>query len=537
MRHRLPLEGWVLIAGALLRMLGLFRPLLGNFSGYQTSNAMMARFFIEHHFANWLYPQVNILTAGKPGYLLLAYPLGSWVAGFLFSCFGGSLDAWGRFQAVLFFIGSSVYLHLLLKILVNEKIARASLFVFSLSPLTLVYGQSFQNEMATVFFSLTFFYYLVRLLSEGRLSHLAAASLSLSLAWVTRPNSLYLLAPAAYLALCFKGSIKPGLKNLCLVFLVASLGLILPSLWYLHIWKVSNSVSNIYSTLFQQLTVRSSFLSPLVFSLGYYRDLFDIVSGMVLTPIGFTLLVISPFLLPWNLRTSGFFLVWCVSFLGSSMLIPRKLIDHEFYLLHFLVPVSPLIGGTFVCLTDLVKQKKSQFAGSLFTAFFILISFAVSLRYAAYPAFKTPREDRNIPWIAEKLREVTEKDQSRLITQGTFSLLYYADRYGWPFVIERSDRISDYAKYTNWEKLSDEQRKIRNEALKDPIHNLEYLREYGKATHFVVTHPDDFYRHPDFAKYLLRRYKLIYQKRGVCLIFDLEVSAGASRMPLRETLA
>jgi len=202
------------------------------------------------------------------------------------------------------------------------------------------------------------------------------------------------------------------------------------------------------------------------------------------------------------------------------MLIPRKLIDHEFYLLHFLVPASPLIGGVFMDLMNIIRVKRDKIVGG-FTVFFILISFIVSMRYAAHPAFKSTEEDRAIPQIANNLKEITDKEKDKLITQGTINLLYYADRYGWPFVIERNGEVSDYYKYTNWEKLSEEQRSIRNEALKSPISNLEYLRRYDGATHFVVTNPKEFYRHPDFAKHLQKNYKIIREEKGFFILFNL----------------
>ena len=98
---------------------------------YQTVNAMMARFFMESNFANLFYPQVNVLINGKPGLLLLAYPLNALIAALLNTFLGGSLDFWGRFQAVLFFAGAAIYLYKLCAQLLDKRLALASMIVFS----------------------------------------------------------------------------------------------------------------------------------------------------------------------------------------------------------------------------------------------------------------------------------------------------------------------------------------------------------------------------------------------------------------------
>ena len=512
----------IIVAGVGLRVLGIFRPLLGNFAIYQTAQAMMARFFVNDHFTTLFYPQVNDLVAGKPGLLLLYYPVSSLIAGIFFFFFGGSLDFWGRLQAIVFFGAACLYLFRLVKILIDEKIALASVVVFSLSPLTVIYGQSFQNEMATVFFTLVFLYDLLRYFETRKFLPFIFSFLSLSLLLLTRPNGLYLLAPAFYLAFRSKNSARSRFRDVLGLLGVTAAGLILPALWYFHLWRVSQQVNHIYSTLFAQLAVRSSFASPLVLSGSYYRDLLDTMTGITLTPVGFTLLVLGLYLGLLSFETYGFFIFWALSFFGSSLLMPRKLIEHEFYLLPLVTAVSPLIGKGFYGITGIMQATKINL--KRFAVYFLAVSFLVSMRYAEHPAFKTPEEDHRLIPMAQKLQELTSKSQSRIVVQGTHSLLYFADRYGWPFLVDRTGEISDYYKYTNFQKLSREQRKKRNEALKDPVANLEYLCQEEGATHFVVTDVKEFYRHPDFAYYVHSNFKLLFEEKNVGLIFDLKAS-------------
>lgn len=508
----------VLLLSMAFRMLGICRPLLGNFAVYQTAYAMIARFFAEGHFQTIFYPQVNILVNGQPSLHLLYYPVSALIAALGSSFLGGTLDFWGRFQSVLFYGAAQFYLYRLVKALLNPRAALASLVVFAIAPLTIIYGQSFQHEIATVFFTAAFFYYWRQFLGKGRPRHFILTAFFLSWILLTRPNNLYVFLPALYLALWGKSS-RAEWRNIFKLAFVTALGIVLPALWYFHTWQVSHSANNIYSTLYAQLMVRSSFASPLVLHGEYYKALLDLLAGNVCTPVGFTFLLIGVTAAMAEFRKYFFFILWAGAFLATSMLIPRKLIDHEFYLLHFLLPAAPLMGVGFLHVYDHLNLK--GFARKLALVFFIAASLGLSMRYALHPAFKITEEDKHILELAAKVKELTGKQESRLIVQGTHTLLYYADRYGYPFVIQPSAEISDYYRYMNWQKLPEDKWRARNEALKNPVAYLEYLRREESATHFVVTYPAAFFKQKEFSQYILSNYKAIFADPQVGYIFDL----------------
>ncbi len=509
----------VLILSVAFRMLGISRPLLGNFAVYQTAYAMIARFFAEEHFKTIFYPQVNILVNGKPALHLLYYPISALIAALGATFLGGPLDFWGRLQSVLFYGGSSFYLYRFVKTFLNSRIALASLIAFAIAPLTIIYGQSFQHEMATVFFTAAFFYYWLQFLRKRRPWHFILTGFFLSWILLTRPNNLYIFLPSFYLAVLDSKSPDAGWKNIFKLGFVSMLGFILPALWYFHTWRVSYAANNIYSTMYAQLMVRSSFVSPLALHGEYYKALLDLLTGNVCTPVGFTLFLIGMMAGAGDWKKYGFFMLWSLSFLASSLLIPRKLIDHEFYLLHFLLPAAPLMGLGFQHIYDHLAMKASSRKMAL--GFFIAACIGISLRYAVHPAFKTPDSDKNILKIAEEVKAHTSKEKDRLVVQGTHVLLYYADRYGWEFRVNKGPDISDYMKYMNWEKLPEKQWKKRNDAFKDPITGLEYLREYDQATHFVVNDPPAFEKAQEFASYMHAHYPVLFEKKGLYTVFDL----------------
>ena len=79
----------------------------------------------------------------------------------------------------------------------------------------------------------------------------------------------------------------------------------------------------------------------------------------------------------------------------------------------------------------------------------------------------------------------------------------------------------DFYHSTNWEKLSEEQWRKRNEAFGHSISALEYFREYEQASHFVVTDTVGFYQYEDFANHLHSNYTVLKEEKGKYLIFDI----------------
>lgn len=515
---------WLIIfVACAVHLLGIHRPLLGNFSMYQTANAMMARGFIENGFTDILCPQIHVLVNGQPGLLLLAYPLSALLAAIFQFFFGGNLDFWGRFQAVLFFAGSCLYLYRLIAYLTDLKTARTSLVAFILFPLTLIYGQSFQNEMLTVFFSLTTLYYAIRAMDHASLFRILTTALSFSMVLITRPNLATLGLPMVIYLLQKSANPQPSLparlKSFALI-LIATLPI--PLLWYWHIWHTSHEASNIYSTLFAQLEVRSSFASPVIFQADYYQKLVDVLAGMVLTPVGLGLWLLG--VLRFRpARNHLFFYAWMLSFAVTGLLMPRKLLEHEFYWLHFLPAAAPFIATTFLSVTQ--TETNSNALMKFRVSLLIVLTTALSLRYSLHPSFKTSEEDRHLIEIAAQVSKQTEKHSSRLLVQGSHPVLYYADRYGWPLSLKTYEQAPDYYLHTNWEKLPEAQRLERNQAIKNPISNLEYHRKVEGATHLLILNPQDFYSHREFSDYILGHYPAVSQEEGIYLLFDLRNEA------------
>ncbi len=513
----------VLAGSILIRAYQIHRPLLGNFAVYQIAQAMVAKSFLASSFKTILYPEVFFVVAGKPAYMMLYYPLSSLVAAVSYALFGGTLDFWGRFQAIVFFSLAAWYLYLLVRHLLNPRAAFWSLVFFALSPLTIIYGQSFQNEIATIFFTVFFFYYLIRSL-EGKSSlSFFLSAIGFAFVLLTRPNCLYLGLPALYLVFLPRdqGGLIQRLGKALGIMLIGGL-MALP--WYLHAWNVSMKSSNIYSTLFVQLESRASFLPPVIFSAHYYLQLFDLLAGIALTPVGFVFFLLGVFLALHKNSPLFFFFLWVFAFSLSSILIARKLVDHNLYLLHFVVAAVPLAGSALAEWESAVREKKSRLWVPIFCSFL----FFISMRYAYAPAFVTPEKSRKTLQVAKIIEKYVPKD-SKIIeaTPDSMSILYYSNRLGWNFFFQNNREVPYHWKNQRWAGMTAEKLLERNEAYETSVNWLEYLRKEG-GEFFIALNPQDFENDTPFATYVKSRYPSLNKDGDSFLFYDLRYPAQNS---------
>jgi len=492
MKNNRPLALAIVGCGIALRCAGLFRPLLGNFGAYQSAQAMMADFFLRDHFSTWLLPKVNMLVQGEPGKVLLYYPVSSLISAAMGALTGGHLAFWGRLQAVVFFGLAAWWLYRLMRHLFEERTALAALAAFSMSPLTIVYGQSFQNDMAAAFFALLFVEQVRRHYTRRFIYHFWTAVCALSMVLLMRPNALYLAALPIWLAFSQEGTPDRKWNNGGRGLLIVCLGLILPALWFYHCWLVTYSDPSVYSSLYSQLGSRDSFASPLILRLEYYKALYDALAGMVMTPVGLTFWIAGIFFACKLRGAYGFLVFWCAVFFLSHLAIPRKLIDHDFYFLPLVLPASGLVALAWTRTTDALKH--AGLLGRRGLGIFLAVAAAVSLRYAVHPAFVTPAREVNYVLLAEKVKQYARGPHSRVIFQGPYSLLYCAGRLGWS--VEWDD--------------PDLPEKIRR-----------WVEKEG-ATHFALSSPRELADHPELENYLGPPHKRRYKNDAIGALYEFK---------------
>ena len=100
----------IIIAGVIVRLIGVVRPILGNFATKGIAYAMIAKNFVTDP-GTVLYPTFNILINGKPSLHMTEWPFYAYVVGVIQKILPwGNVDITGRAVSVAFFAISAWFL-------------------------------------------------------------------------------------------------------------------------------------------------------------------------------------------------------------------------------------------------------------------------------------------------------------------------------------------------------------------------------------------------------------------------------------------
>lgn len=510
---------FIVAGGICFRLLGFKQPFLGNFSSYQTLWAMMARFMAREHFLDLLNVKLNVLMAGKPSLHLLAYPVSAFVAAIPYAIFGGSLELWGRLQAVFFSILTVAVLYFFVKKIFTKTIALAAAFIYAFSPVSVIYGQSFMDEACSVFLVVLALYMLYNDYERSSPWRFLISAFAASFAVLCRIHTLYLLIPAAYIFYLSYGRLfflrpKPILYVLIVLFI--------PFLWYGYTLYATLCYDNVYTNMFVQMLYTKGRQLTYFLSFNFYKTLFDYVSGIDFTPLGFVALIIGIVAMagrPQHER--GFLYAWLGAVMLLFLILPQKVTDHNFYTLH-LIPVGSVFAALSFSELLTLKFWGVQRTKILLCIGAIGIFLLLSFRYTLHPLTVILPENKEVLKAAKEIQRITGKDDRIVAARGTAGdLLYYCDRNGWSFsLVNKGDNTSKWFIINRWDKLSDAECKRRNEAAKDPVSYLEYLRGEG-ARYFVVSYPPEFLALKTFSSYMDGHYRQLSPEPERYLIFDL----------------
>jgi len=416
-RH-FPAVFWVLLAvTAAVRLAGIARPLLGDFATKNVVYAMIARNWARGNAPIWL-PTLDLLRDGDRGLHLVEYPVSACLTAGLWRLLGGSLDVWGRATAVAFSTAAVALMFLYVRRRHGPGAATAAAFALALSPVSIVYGQSFMLEASVVFFTLATLYALDRWLEPARAGWLVVATCCLALLLLTKIYMLVILLPAAW---AVWRSPRKG-RGLALA---AALAAVLPAaLWYGYVFLGTSPDGplspRVYYSVRQSMEAHGS-PHLLLGSPDFYAQVLDNLSGVALTPIGVALLLAGLLHRQWRQHAP-----WLLAMVLLGLALPRKFHETNYYYLVVLPPLGVMIGLGWDVVCRRVRPGR--------TAVAVLVAAALlfSARYSVKPALVTPPEDRPVVAAARAVRELTGDDEPVVTIHGTApDLLYYCDRRGW----------------------------------------------------------------------------------------------------------
>lgn len=482
------------------RLLTVNRPLLGNFAGRQVPYAMAAEEYIKG--AKLFYPQTFDLVNGKPTVMLLDFPLISVLAAGIHGVGSLPIDASGRLVSAAAAVLTAVILVLLAKKLWGFHAAIAAASLYSVSPLAILYGQSFQADALSAMFGIFALYAIVKA-GDRKLEKfwMMSAGLAYGIAVVTRIHAGVLLLPATVLFLKRDG--WKGLFSLNF-FIFAITGALVSVPWYVHTFYAATHLDNVIWSNFHQSEVHG-FPHPLLFQPEFYVQLAKLLTAYLWTPLGFFLLV--PALIEGWRKKEWFSLSWFFAALLPVILLPRKVFDHNYYLIPAVVPGICLMASFLNAW--LQKQKFSKLAA----IYFICLAFGLAIAWR--PLWNVPLEEQNIPPAAAKVRELTPEN-AKILFHGGPAFTYYSNRYGWSFDVKRT-KLSIWLEENVGNFKSKDEMEAMKAAAQAPETWLEYLKKHEGAAYFASSNGRELRLQTIFYQYLTSNYKPIYQDENTSI--------------------
>lgn len=497
LRYRPILLFFVLSVVLIVQLISIRRPFFGHYATYQgTVMASIARNMMRENFSEILLPKTDILIAGKKSLHLNQYPFPSLIAALGAKFLGGPLEFWGRFQAILFNLSAIFLLGMIAFHLGKKDLVMPSMVLFSLSPYTLIYGQSFMSEPLSLCLLLAALYLLLAKPARWQIVFLSAFFYSLS---ITGRIHFFFFFPLFWFCLL---SQKPSEKGPALVFFTL-VSCLLPFFWYAYTYYVSVREPNVHTTLFAQILTREGKPKSLLLDPNYYRYIFDIFSRNMLTPLFFTFPFLGLWLMPKKDRSFLFILGGVILGFSPIFLAPEKVIRHDFYLyggFPFWVLAASYGLRQVLRATPLLKGPKTVY-------FFLIFYLLVSCRYFLHPIFKYPEEDQKI-LLASGFARSHSKQEDIFIVAGMNPgiLSYYIDRPHRPMALESVGKgLASYQRHLG----SGDPKGFQEleAAMQDPISWFEYLRKQG--AHYFLCDAKSLENTPKLFSYLRRHYPSI----------------------------
>jgi hypothetical protein len=286
-------------------------------------------------------------------------------------------------------------------------------------------------------------------------------------------------------------------------------------LWVLHVKIITTADNNVvFYSLVDSVGARE-FPPPLLFEVSFYKDIFDKLSGLLLTPLGFTLFLIG-ICTSYKSKNTGFVYIWGLFTLLYVFVLPRKMVDLSYYLL----PVG-CVGTFFIAfaIKDVVENKIFLHAftkrtGKVFLGVTILI---ISFRYSFAPMFIIPEYDRHVVSAGKYIDENALRNSLVVASHGTSTdLLYYCNRTGWSFSVKR-EKLAQTFTPQELVYFKKKGKRIFN----SPQEHLDYLINEHNASYFVCTPKRDLKANKGFFEYLQTNFSLLEETDGF-IIYSLK---------------
>ena len=477
----------------IVRVIRIGMPILEGTLSRQIQTASITRFFY-HNGIDILRSKIDYLY-GNAGYLVLEFPLYNILLTSLYKMTGGVHEYIGRLLSILFFLGSSFFVFLIVKKIYDYRTALIALAVYNFSPLGIIFSRAIMPDSEMLFFCTGTIFFLLHFADTGKRWSFWISALMGMLALLVKIQSFYIVVPLFFI-IFYRQRYKCFVDYRNYLFLIM---VVVPALlWYTNAAAIYNEISPERVRLFQI----SNWFDPAVFlSQDLYKDLLRVGAGILLTPVGFVLFLMGVMVKPQK-RIE----MICFAWLGGAalyLLVFNALLWEDYYYLPVLPVASVFIARSFQL--DWTKTlKKSYLSTRGGRILGIVIVGLLIMRYALY-AYMVPFGYRFTPEIADSIRNVSEPEELIVINQcpEINGIMYYSQRKGWPLSLPKGKESFEL------QTIDDGLRKFTAEG----------------ARYFITVEGegDNYYPISDEAyQYLNDRYNLVKQEGNKYRIYDLK---------------
>ena len=407
----------LLVAAFAVRVIGLDRPLVGNFATKSAVYGMIARNWALGRAPFWR-PTIDLSAGDERAWHLMEWPASAYLTGACWKCFGGSLDAWGRGVSLASSVAAVALTYLLARRWLGEKAPLIAAAVVAFSPVSIVYGQCFMLEASVLALSLGVLYAFQSALDDGALKWFAVSAPCLTLVVLTKIYMLVLVVPLA--AMIWERRANDG-RNLFFAVATITASMLPVAAWY----GVVLSISPVDSPAAEYHPIGRSAIHgiphPLLFDVGYWGRLLGDLATHVLTPVGLALACCGLF----ANRFRSCRPLAAVLF-ALPILLPLKFHAANYYYV-VLLPALALATGAGWNVIESRRPWRPRTQAAI-----AVLSVVIALRFAVGAAYRTPEEDVAVLPAARAAQEMLGPDEPVATLHGSgVDLLYYCDRRGW----------------------------------------------------------------------------------------------------------
>ncbi|MDA8173520.1 MAG: glycosyltransferase family 39 protein [Nitrospiraceae bacterium] len=434
---------WLLliIASALLvRLYHITYPINDMHDFRQTQTAGLIRDYYRHGI-NLLYP--TIITLGKPGYLVLEFPIYQAISAVLYKIFTPDVIV-ARFFTILIGLLSIYFVYRISSRFLDQKSSLLAAFFFAFMPLDIFFQRVPMQDPLTILVSLIMLDCLIEGI-RGKKIYLVFGMLAASLGLVMKsPFAGPLFLPSVYLIWRERKKSKASDYMAYLATFIVPLTVMV--IWQRHANFVNNTYCNKsgypFRDLYASFVVKLHPFNTVYFgtiaerlALKNYLIITRRIFWKALTPAGFFFFVAGVFSLALR-KKAGFLFVWLFSLCIIVWTVFNMYIVHNYWLLPLCPVLSIFCGAGAGSLLDGLKK----YGKWITTAFVVIIAAAVFS--TGFSTAKKLFRGTSLIVIGEFIGQHTEKGSLVAIASPDVDLfnpvlMYFADRHGFTIPLNR----------------------------------------------------------------------------------------------------